>query len=148
MVLHTVHILAGGFWLGTLAVVLLIRLPQSSLASIEPSLTPRRIRLLILRRFSPIALSGSLIAVVAGLLAAWLYVGAFANLWMTAYGRVLVLKVGLVGAASICGYVNWRHLRRWRADSESSMSIMVLEATLAIAVVIVTGYLTEIGHPG
>jgi putative copper export protein len=148
MVLHTVHILAGGFWLGTLAVVLVIRLPQSSFASIEPSLTPRRIRLLILRRFSPIALSGSVIAVVAGLLTAWLYVGALANLWMTAYGRVLVLKVGLVAAISICGYVNWHHLRRWRADSESSTSIMVLEATLAIAVVIVTGYLTEIGHPG
>lgn len=147
MVLHAVHILAGGLWLGTLAVVLLIRLPPSSLVSIEPPRARQQVRLRLLRHFSLIALSGCGTAVVAGVAAAWLYVGALPNLWMTAYGRVLMVKVGLVGAASICGYVNWRRLRREQTGDGSSTSIIVLEATLAVAVVIVTGFLTEIGHP-
>jgi putative copper export protein len=147
LVLHTVHILAGGSWLGTLAVVLLCRVPQSSLVSMEASLTRRQIRLFILRRFSVLALSGAVTAVVVGVVAAWLYVGTVANLWMTIYGRMLVLKVGLVGAVSMCGYVNWHHIRRLPVGNDSSLSVMLLETTLAIAVVIVTGYLTEIGHP-
>jgi putative copper resistance protein D len=147
LALHTVHILAGGCWLGTLAVVLLFRLPQSSLVWMEAPLTLRQIRLLILRRFSGLALSGAATAGLVGVVAAWLYVGAVTNLWMTAYGRMLVLKVGLVGAVSICGYVNWRHIRRLPVGNDSSMSVIVLETTLAIAVVIVTGCLTEIGTP-
>jgi putative copper export protein len=144
--LHTGHILAGGVWLGTLAVVLLVRLPQSRSVSMEPSLTRRRIRLLILSRFSAIALSGSTSAVVAGSLATWVYVGTLANLWTTTYGRMLVLKVVLVGMVSMCGYVNWRRLRRRPAD-DSSVLVMVIETLLAAAVVIVTAYLTEIDHP-
>ncbi len=147
MVLHAVHILAGGLWLGTLAVVLLIRLPPSSLVSIELPRARQQVRLLLLRHFSPIALSGCGTVVVAGVAVAWLYVGALPNLWMTAYGRVLIVKVGLVVAASICGYVNWRRLRREQMGDGSSTSIIVLEATLAVGVVIVTGFLTEIGHP-
>lgn len=135
MAVDIFHILGAGVWLGTLAVVVLIPVPA------------KRIRLLILRHFSPVALSGAATAIAAGLVAAWLYVGAYSNLWTTAYGRILVLKSGLVAAISICGYVNWRRLRRLHRDSEPSASIVVLEAALTAAVVIVTGYLTETGHP-
>jgi len=141
---HALHILAGGVWLGTLAAVLLIPVP---LANPGHPLTAWRMRLLILRRFSPIALPSAVTVVAAGLVASWFYVGAVSNLWTTAYGRLLVLKGGLVGAISVCGYVNWRRLRKRHEESPSAALIVVLEAALAAAVVIVTGYLTEIGHP-
>jgi len=147
MAVHALHILAAGVWLGTLAAVLLISVPPASLAPMGMPLTARRIRLLILRRFSPIALPGAATVVAAGLVASWFYVGVFSNLWTTAYGRVLVLKAGLVAGISVCGYVNWRRLRKLHEESASLALIVALEAALAAAVVIVTGYLTEIGHP-
>ena len=62
-------------------------------------------------------------------------------------GRLLVLKAGLGVGISFCGYVNWQRLRKLHEESASSAFIVVLEATLAAAVIIVIGYLTEIGHP-
>ncbi|MGA3236309.1 MAG: CopD family protein [Bryobacteraceae bacterium] len=147
MAVHALHILAAGVWLGTLSAVLLISVPPASFGPMGTPLTSRRMRLLILRRFSPIALPSAATVVAAGLVASWFYVGAVSNLWTTAYGRLLVLKAGLVVGISACGYVNWRHVRKLHEKSASSASIVVLEATLAAAVAIVTGYLTEIGHP-
>jgi putative copper resistance protein D len=132
MAVHMLHVLGAGVWLGALAVVLLLR-------------SPKRIRFLILHRFAPIALPGVAVVVGAGLIASWYYVGAISNLWITTYGRVLVLKTMLVAGISVCGYVNWQRLRR--LGGEAALSTVVLEATLAGAVVIVTGFLTEIGHP-
>jgi putative copper export protein len=129
-------------------VVLLIRIPAASLASIEPRLTRRQVRLAILRRFSMLALPSAATALAAGIVAAYLYVGAFSNLWTTAYGRVLLVKVGLVSAISIAGYVNWQRLRRRQEIDEPSVAIIILETALAAAVVLVTGFLTEIAHPG
>jgi putative copper export protein len=146
--LHVVHILAAGFWLGTLAVVLLMRIPAASRDSIEPPLTGPRIRLVILRRFSTLALPSAATAVAAGIVAAYLYIGAFSNLWTTGYGRVLLVKVALVGGISVAGYVNWQRLRRLQEVDEPSVAIILLETALAAAVVLVTGFLTEIAHPG
>ena len=148
MTLHTVHILAAGLWLGTLAVVLLMRIPAASLDPVEPRLTVRRIRLIILCRFWTLALPSAATAIAAGIVAAYLYVGAFSNLWTTGYGRVLLVKVALVGGISVAGYVNWQRLRRLHEEDEASAAIIVLEAALAAAVVLVTGFLTEIAHPG
>jgi putative copper export protein len=147
MAVHTLHILAAGVWLGTLAIVLLIHTPQASTNAMEKPLTASRMRLLILRRFSPIALPSAATVVLAGLAASWFYVGSISNLWITSYGRLLVLKAGLVAGILVCGFFNWRRLGELHEESESSASIVVLEATLAVAVVIVTGYLTETGHP-
>lgn len=147
LVLHTVHILAAGIWLGTLAVVLLMRIPAASPDSIEPRLTARRARMIILRRFSTLALPSAATAAGAGIVAAYLYVGAFSNLWTTAYGRVLLVKVAVIGGIAVAGYFNWRRLRRVQDEGEPSAAIIVLEAALAAAVVLVTSVLTEIAHP-
>ncbi len=134
MALHIVHILAGGIWLGSLAVIVLISIR-----------TPRQVRFVILRRFSAVALPGAAMVVAAGLIAAWLYVGNFASLWLTGYGRVLMLKVGLVGCIAACGYINWQRLRK--PGDEGGSSFLRIEVALAVAVAIVSGYLTEIAHP-
>jgi putative copper resistance protein D len=139
MAVDALHILAAGAWLGTLATVLLIPVPRTQ----DPAW---RIRLLILRRFAPIALPSAAAVVAAGLVASWFYVGAISNLWTTSYGRILVLKAGLVAGVALCGYLNWSRLRKLHLES-ASPSIVLLEAALAAAVVTVTGYLTEVGHP-
>lgn len=131
---HVAHILAAGGWLGSLSVVMLITIR-----------TPQLVRFLILHRFSALALPGAATVVTAGLVASWLYVGDITNLWLTDYGRVLALKAVLVCGVMVCGYVNWQRLRKLHTESASSFTL--IEVALAVAVVIVTGYLTEITHP-
>ena len=145
--LHGVHVLAAGIWLGTLAVVLAVRIPNVKPDSSAP-VSGRHVRLIILRNFWPIALPSAATAVAAGVVAAYLYVGALSNLWTTAYGRVLLLKVALVGAIGGCGFVNWRRLKRMIPYETGSLAIIVLEAVLAITVVLATALLTETAHPG
>jgi len=131
MAVHVAHVLAAGVWLGSLAVVVAI--------------SDRQTGAVILRRFAAVALPGAAIAVAAGLTATWLCVGNISGLWQTGYGRVLVLKAALVGGVGVCGYTNWQRLRK---QPESGASPVIgIEVALAIVVVIVTGYLTEIAHP-
>jgi putative copper export protein len=145
--LHGVHVLAAGIWLGTLAVVLTVPIPS---AKPDPSARDSgpSVRLLILRNFWLIALPSAAAVAAAGVVAAYLYVGAFSNLWTTAYGRILLLKVALVGAIGGCGFVNWRRLQRKIPPEAGSLAIVLLEALLTIAVVLVTALLTETAHPG
>jgi putative copper export protein len=147
MAVHALHVLAAGLWLGTLATVLLIAVPSASLDPMGRPLTGRRIHLIILQRFSPIALPSAATVIAAGIVASCFYVGAVSNLWTTTYGRFLLVKAGLVVGILVCGYLNWRRLRKLHEESSPSASIVLLETMLAAAVVIVTGYLTEIGHP-
>jgi putative copper export protein len=132
MAVHILHILAAGAWLGTLAVVVLLPVPRET-------------RLLTLRRFAPIALPAAATVSGAGLVMSWFYLGGLSNLWTTPYGQILVLKVSLVLGIAVCGYVNMRRLRA--LAERSSWWTIALETALAAAVVIVTGYLTETGHP-
>ncbi len=126
---HVAHIVAAGVWLGSLTVVVLIT----------------RDRLPILRRFSVVALPAAATVATAGLIASWLYVGDLSNLWRTDYGRILLLKMGLVGCIGACGFSNWRRLRK-RGEACVS-SVILTEVFLAVSVAIVSGYLTETAHP-
>jgi copper transport protein len=62
-------------------------------------------------RFSPVALTGAALAVGAGLLLAVAYVGDFAALGGTTYGRTLLVKVGCLGFTAALGAWNWRRVR-------------------------------------
>lgn len=119
------HLLGGGVWLGTLAVLVVARAGDS-----------------LFGRFSPLALSGAAIAASSGLVMAWIYVGTFGNLWTTPYGRLLIGKLAVLLAVAGCGYVNWRRLR-----AQQPPAVARLEVGLALAVVVITAFLTETAHP-
>lgn len=134
LLLHSAHILGAGLWLGTLGCILLVRRAPTHL---------------LLHHFSPVALVGATVAAAAGAIAAVQYVGAPANLWQTTYGRALVVKLTIVAAVLVCGYLNWR---RWSASppestAKRSARLPRLEALLAAAIVLVTSVLTELAHP-
>ncbi len=105
-VLQGTHLLAGAVWLGTLAAVVSVAYP--AVAGDE-----RRERILagIVHSYSPVALTGGLVAIAAGVVLAIAYVDSFGALFGTAYGRALLLKVlPLVGVAATGAY-NWRRVR-------------------------------------
>jgi len=150
LILHTAHILGAGLWLGTLGVLVLVPGPAED-------------RFALLRSFSPIALTGAALVLPTGLVAAWIYLGSLPALWTTAYGRALLMKVALVAAIVACGYWNWQRFRRERyveaavspadhggPDGPPALpfaTLAVLEAVIALTVVLVTSWLTELAHP-
>jgi len=133
MAVHSAHVLGAGLWLGTL----------TALVSVGRSVDDAQRRAMF-RAFSRAALTGAAMVVAAGLVACWWYVGSFSNLRTTAYGRVLLVKIALVGGVVLCGYRNWRAIESGRA--EPGRTAMV-ELVLGALVVVVTGVLTELEHP-
>ena len=131
--LHGLHVAGAGLWAGTLLVLVALR---------GPALQAQRP---LLRSFAPMAAAGVALLAASGLVASWIYLGAWRNLYVTEYGLVLMLKVGLVAAMGASGGINWLRLHR---DAGNDVSRTVLaEAVLAVAVVVVTGWLTETAHP-
>lgn len=121
----TLHLLGGGAWLGTLAVLVAMK-PRNAL----------------FERFSPLALSGAAIAALTGVVMAWLSLGSIANIWTTPYGRLLVAKVAVVLAVSGCGFINWRRARAHQPPPAAG-----LELVLALTIVVITAFLTEMTPP-
>ena len=132
MVVHAAHLTGAGLWLGTLA----------TLVAVSSSLDAQT-RAALFHAFSPFALTGAGVAAAAGLTAAYLYVGAIDNLWLTAYGRTLVVKVAFVAGAAACGCLNWRRVRAGTRPGRTA----TVELLCAAAVIVFTAVLTEIEHP-
>ena len=133
MALHTTHLVGAGMWLGTLSVVWWM------------GRTATGLRLALYRAFSAVALFAVGAVAAAGVVVAWLYVGVVSNLWTTGYGRTLVVKLTLVAAIVLCGFLNRRRVGR-TGDGEAP-SLAGVELTLTLAALIVTAVLTEVGHP-
>jgi len=133
MAIHTAHILGAGAWLGTL----------TTLVAVRRSLD-RTLRRAIFSAFARVALTGAAVLATAGLVASWWYVGSVANVWTTAYGRVLLFKVTLVAGVVACGYVNMRAIESGQLEPGRAA---VVELMLAAGVVMATGVLTELEHP-
>ena len=135
--LHSLHLAVTGAWLGTVVVL--------ALAS-GRAVTPARTDALggIISRFSPWALACASVAGVSGVVLAWLYVGSVDGFLGTFYGRVLLLKLALIGAIGACGFLNWRRAGRREAPS---FVLIRAEAALAILAIAVTALLTETEHP-
>jgi copper transport protein len=138
-IVHVLHNLGAGAWLGTLGVMTLYawRLP----ASPEDSTAFAG----LVDRFSPLALGAAALVATSGLIVALLYVGSWQAMWTTAYGRVLSMKLAAVALVGVCGWTNWRGVRR---GSEPRRSVMTAEWIAALLVVAITGLLTEMEHPG
>jgi putative copper export protein len=139
VLLHGSHILAAGIWVGTLGALVL-----AFCLSRTPSPTLPQ----VFGQFSPVAFTGSGLLALTGLVAAWIYVGSFDALVSTVYGRILLLKLFLVSDVATMGFLNWRQFRSpdMGQSSAARRTFVILEALLALAVVVVTAVLTETEH--
>jgi copper transport protein len=103
-----VHLLAGSLWLGGIA--------QLAVTWLGPRRRPplaERIAVMrtVLARFGRVALPAFAVIVVSGLTNAVIELGRPAALWDTAYGRVLAIKIGLVGLIALASYAHAIRLR-------------------------------------
>lgn len=104
----TVHIVGGSGWLGTLGALFTTTLMRARATIGEER---ERAVALLVTAFSPLALGFAGLAAATGVVLALLQLPSIAALFGTAWGRVLLLKLGLVAATAAVGAWNWRRVR-------------------------------------
>jgi putative copper export protein len=103
----TLHVLAAGGWIGSLAFVLTAergwrrRRREGGPESLLPLLVPA---------FSPVAMACVATLVLTGLTASWIHLPGPGALVSSRYGRLLSLKLVLVAGVAGLGWVSWRKL--------------------------------------
>ncbi|MDP9822088.1 putative copper export protein [Nocardioides massiliensis] len=137
-----VHLGAAALWTGGLA----------GLAVVLPALLPRaRLAAGVLARFSTVAGAALLAVALTGALLTWRYLGDWTALVATAYGRVLLAKVALVGVVAVVAAWNRRvllprvegaagHRDRLAAGALLRRAV-ALEATGLVGAAVLAGFL-------
>jgi putative copper export protein len=147
------HVLAAGVWLGGLVALLAAGLPalrHLGKGTPPPVDGPPPLALLV-NGFSRVALSAVAVLVVSGIVSNWARLGTPLALFGTAYGRVLLVKLALVGAAFLLGLYNWRKVRPSLVEHPDAGQLRIpatLEMILGILVLLVTALLVAIPLPG
>ena len=140
------HMVAGGVWLGTLAVmagVLVLGRRRGA------SISKRRIVDWI-SAFSPLALGSAAVIAATGLFAAWLHLGTVSALWTEPYGRTLSLKLLVLLGIVACGAYNWRRAPGRVAEAGGSPRLprtVIVELSAAGLLLLVTAVLAGTTPP-
>ncbi len=133
------HTLAGGAWIGSLALLLGVGRgagPQAFAAQ--------------LRGFSPVAMVSVGVLVFAGFLLSTQHVVTWENLWISPYGRVLSLKVAVALGVMAVGGINWRRGLPVAHTPEGAAALRRrgwVEVGLACVVLALTAVLTGMPMP-
>jgi putative copper export protein len=147
IILHAVHLLATGAWLGTLLVFAGVAFPpllRQGAGAREADMAR------LVRTFSPLALVGAGMAVASGLVLSWTLVGSTGALLASEYGRWLVLKLALVAVVAGIGFRNWRVLtpRLGQAAAEPMARSAGMELAFGALILLVTAILVAREAPG
>jgi putative copper export protein len=141
--LHALHLLGGGLWLGTLFTMFRAGLVIARDADATDVAE-------MVAAFSPLALVGAALAVGAGFLLAFAYIGEFAALWGTSYGRALLIKLCLLATALGFGAWNWRRVRPRLGSPAATVELRRsagLELLVGLALIAVTAVLVALPAP-
>jgi putative copper resistance protein D len=104
--IDALHLAAAGVWIGALVPLAFL----ASMAATPAGADARPHAVIAARRFSAVALGAVVVLVVTGISNTWTQVGGVAALLGTPYGRLLMLKLGLLIGLVALGAVNRRRL--------------------------------------
>jgi len=145
------HLLGAGGWVGSLALLTAVAIPAAMRLDGAPTdLADARIAGLV-RAFSPTALVFSGILAATGLYTAWGNLGGIAQLWESAYGRTLMIKLGFLSVAGATGAYNWRRVLPELGQAQSSARLRkssLIELAAALLVLVATAVLVATPMPG
>jgi putative copper export protein/methionine-rich copper-binding protein CopC len=145
LIADVAHVLSAGSWMGALLVLLVAGLPAARRAP-EPAraMTP------LVNAFSSCALASAAILVLTGIAATWRNVESLSALVSSPYGRILLLKLGVLAIAALIGLYNWRRARPALVTSGDDTAIrraMRAELAAAAVILLVTAVLVAIPTP-
>jgi len=145
--LQGLHLLAGAVWLGSLAVLVLVA--YQATRTEEPQIREQAVAQLV-SVFSPVAIGGVTVAVVAGSVLAFNYLGTLSALWTSSYGQALLLKTALVAVTGILGAVNWRLIKPRLGNPGSAATLKrsaMTELLTGVALLVVTAVMVALPAP-
>ena len=146
---NPVHRLMGGFWIGTLFVLVVAGL--GTILRDERSKQRRgAIAADMVNGFSPLALTCGGLLVASGLITAWRHLNPLSSLWSTPYGYALIVKLCLVACVFALGAWNWRRQRPMLGTEDGAVAIRRssrAELTAAALVLVATAILLSLPAP-
>lgn len=146
--LDVIHVLGGGAWLGTLTVMVAAGFAA---ARRDTERYHAHIRAMV-EAFSPIALAGAAMVVVAGGILGLRYLDwSVSALWTSGYGRALAGKVILLAVIAAIGAWNWRVVTPTLGQPEGSRRLArssAVELTVGLLLLLVTAVLVHLPMPG
>jgi len=148
VVADAVHVAAGGVWLGTLSLLLVVGMPVT--AELPRADRARRVARLV-GAFSPLALAGAATVFLTGVVAAYLRLDAVSALWRTPYGRVLAGKVSCFLLIVAAGAYNWRRATARVTTTERGVDDLersvAAELTFGAVLLVLTAILVAMAPP-
>lgn len=137
MILQWVHFMAAGIWVGGLAALLV------GVFSLAPEARRRAVG-----RFSTLALGAVVLIAGTGALQAIDEVGSLSDLVDTTFGRLVLLKAGLLTLIIVLGAVNrYRSIPRVEGSLQPLRSVGIAELGLVAVVLVATGLLQGLAPP-
>lgn len=146
---NPLHVLAGGLWIGTLFVMIAAGI--SAVLRDEPAREHRgAIVSDMVYSFSPLALTAAGVLVLFGVIIAWEHLHVLSNLWRSAYGIALLIKLCFVAAVFALGAWNWRRQKPLLGSEPAAKAIRrsaISEVSVAAVVLVMTAILLSIPAP-
>jgi putative copper export protein/methionine-rich copper-binding protein CopC len=143
-----VHVAAAGGWIGGLLAVVVVGIP----AALRLDAGQRRpAAAALVQAFSPTALAFTATLLTTGVISAWLHLGDVPALWGSAYGRTLLIKLGIFSLVAVVGAYNFLRVRPAAGEERGAARLRrsgTVELLLALAVVVVTAVLVAVPPPG
>ena len=144
-VVDALHVVGAAGWLGTLLFVLAVGVPLSVGAGKHWKSVA-----IVIEAFSPVALAFGALTAATGIASAWLRLGSLGALTGTSYGRVLIVKLLLLGGLAVMGAYNWRRVKPTLGTAEATGRLRTLgsvELAIGCAIVLVTATLVALPAP-
>jgi len=141
--LHALHLLGAGIWLGTLFCLVAAGLGPAGDRDVRSVAR-------MVNAFSPLALAGAGLAITAGLLLGYAYLGDFPALWGTTYGRTLLVKLALLLVTLALGAWNWRRVRPALGSAQATRLLRrsaTIEIIVGLGILAVTAVLVALPAP-
>jgi putative copper export protein len=143
---NPIHVLAGGLWVGTLAMLVIAGLATVFASRLD---TERRGALAarMVHGFSPLALASAAVLALFGVITAWRHLGEWRLLWTTPYGVALLVKLGVVAMVVSLGAWNWRRQKPRLGSEDAAHALRAsakIELALALLVLVVTAVLVSL----
>jgi len=135
------HVTAASIWVGGLFCVLFAGVPavkRHAEDAEEGGLAP------MVAAFSRVAVVAVVLLAASGGANAWIRLEALSQLWTTAWGRALSIKLAVVAAVMAMGFYNWRVVRPALAESPRPGLLTLpafVELALAAAALAATSWL-------
>lgn len=146
---NPLHVLAGGLWIGTLFVMVVAGV--SAVLRDEPAREHRGVIVSdMVNAFSPLALVAAGVLVLFGVIIAWEHLHVLSNLWRSAYGVALIIKLCFVAVVFALGAWNWRRQKPLLGTEPAAVAIRqsaVSEVSVAAIVLVMTAILLSIPAP-